>query len=418
MIRRLEGERPAFVLDTDATTYVISISPSGHVEHLYYGAKINVTDAAACDAFREKREFEPGNVIAYSHDFPTTVLEDMCLEMSSGGHGDIREPFLELVRENGSRTSDFRFASHTVTQSRTPLRTLPCSYSEDGKIDHLTLTLTDGDLVLELHYCVFPECDVITRSARLINKGAENVRVERLLSAQSRRRPTTTRWSIPLRSNEVFSEMNDIRTDKKISREFYLCDGLEAAEKLLGKILVHDSPEGLTAGRIVELEAYMGESDRGCHAYGGRRTSRTEIMYAEGGRAYVYLAAVCSLSSSSSGEADCVASAFCFCSRVDCAAPAGECCEETGDSASSPSGAVHAEDTSPREEMPVSPSAIPIARSFPARTDTIKKHRAHVLLKKRTAMLFCFAVSWKKNYHLILSDSRPEVLPRIRFLWS
>ena len=83
--------------------------------------------------------------------------------------------------------------------------------------------------------------------------------------------------------------MNDIRTDKKISREFYLCDGLEAAEKLLGKILVHDSPEGLTAGRIVELEAYMGESDRGCHAYGGRRTSRTEIMYAEGGRAYVYL---------------------------------------------------------------------------------------------------------------------------------
>ena len=83
--------------------------------------------------------------------------------------------------------------------------------------------------------------------------------------------------------------MNDNRTGKKLSRDFYLCDGLEAAGKLLGKILVHDSPEGLTAGRIVELEAYMGESDRGCHAYGGRRTPRTEIMYAEGGRAYVYL---------------------------------------------------------------------------------------------------------------------------------
>lgn len=80
-------------------------------------------------------------------------------------------------------------------------------------------------------------------------------------------------------------------TDKrqKLPRKFYLCDGLVAAEKLLGKILVHDSPEGLTAGRIVELEAYMGETDRGCHAYGGRRTARTEIMYAEGGRAYVYL---------------------------------------------------------------------------------------------------------------------------------
>ena len=76
---------------------------------------------------------------------------------------------------------------------------------------------------------------------------------------------------------------------KKLPREFYLCDGLFAAEKLLGKILVRDSPEGLTAGRIVELEAYMGESDKGCHAYGGRRTQRTEIMYAEGGHAYVYL---------------------------------------------------------------------------------------------------------------------------------
>lgn len=83
--------------------------------------------------------------------------------------------------------------------------------------------------------------------------------------------------------------MSDFTHGQKISRDFYLCDGLEASEKLLGKILVHDSPEGRTAGRIVELEAYMGESDRGCHAYGGRRTQRTEIMYAEGGHAYVYL---------------------------------------------------------------------------------------------------------------------------------
>ena len=83
--------------------------------------------------------------------------------------------------------------------------------------------------------------------------------------------------------------MNNSAQRKKLSRDFYLCDGLVAAEKLLGKILVHNSPDGLTAGRIVELETYMGESDRGCHAYGGRRTERTEIMYAEGRHAYVYL---------------------------------------------------------------------------------------------------------------------------------
>ena len=184
MIRRLEGERPAFVLDTPNTTYVISLSPSGHVEHLYYGVHIDITDAAQCEVFREKREFEPGNVITYSHEFNAVVLEDMCLEMSSGGHGDIRESFIELVRENGARSSDFKFASFTITDSRTPLRTLPCAYSEDGRIEHLCLTLTDGDLVLELHYCVFPDCDVITRSAKLINKGQSSVAIERLLSAQ------------------------------------------------------------------------------------------------------------------------------------------------------------------------------------------------------------------------------------------
>lgn len=83
--------------------------------------------------------------------------------------------------------------------------------------------------------------------------------------------------------------MNNPHCASKLPRDFYLCDGLVAAQNLLGKILVHDSPDGLTSGRIVELEAYMGETDKGCHAYGGKRTERTSIMYAQGGHAYVYL---------------------------------------------------------------------------------------------------------------------------------
>ena len=55
------------------------------------------------------------------------------------------------------------------------------------------------------------------------------------------------------------------------------------AKELLGKILV-TRWEGLeTSGRIVELEAYRGVSDRASHAYGGRQTARNEIMYAAGG---------------------------------------------------------------------------------------------------------------------------------------
>ncbi|RXZ02388.1 DNA-3-methyladenine glycosylase [Fictibacillus sp. S7] len=63
---------------------------------------------------------------------------------------------------------------------------------------------------------------------------------------------------------------------------------LQLARKLLGMELVHQTGEGLTSGIIVEAEAYLGPEDRAAHSYGGRRTPRTEIMYAEAGHVYVY----------------------------------------------------------------------------------------------------------------------------------
>ena len=62
-------------------------------------------------------------------------------------------------------------------------------------------------------------------------------------------------------------------------------DTRELARALLGRILVH----GETAGRIVETEAYLGLSDRACHAWGGRRTPRLEPLYGPPGHAYIYL---------------------------------------------------------------------------------------------------------------------------------
>ncbi len=61
------------------------------------------------------------------------------------------------------------------------------------------------------------------------------------------------------------------------------------AKALLGKVLVSRFNNIETAGRIVETEAYNGAIDKASHAWGGRRTNRTEIMYAAGGVAYVYL---------------------------------------------------------------------------------------------------------------------------------
>lgn len=77
---------------------------------------------------------------------------------------------------------------------------------------------------------------------------------------------------------------------KKLEQDFYeRADVVRIARELLGKVLVTNFDGLLTSGRIVETEAYAGEIDRASHAWAGRRTNRTAVMYQAGGTAYVYL---------------------------------------------------------------------------------------------------------------------------------
>ena len=73
-----------------------------------------------------------------------------------------------------------------------------------------------------------------------------------------------------------------------LPRSFYEEDVLAVAKNLLGKVLVHDTPEGMTSSRIVETEAYRGPEDSAAHSARGRRTARVEPMYGEKGHAYIY----------------------------------------------------------------------------------------------------------------------------------
>ena len=76
----------------------------------------------------------------------------------------------------------------------------------------------------------------------------------------------------------------------KLKEEYYLNeDVVSLAKDLLGKILYTKIDNEITAGIIVETEAYFGIKDKASHAYGGRRTNRTKTMYSSGGIAYVYL---------------------------------------------------------------------------------------------------------------------------------
>ena len=75
----------------------------------------------------------------------------------------------------------------------------------------------------------------------------------------------------------------------RLSRDFFLQDTVTAARELLGRYLVRVDGGETMVCRITETEAYVGAIDRACHAFGGRRTRRTETLYAAPGTAYVYL---------------------------------------------------------------------------------------------------------------------------------
>lgn len=83
--------------------------------------------------------------------------------------------------------------------------------------------------------------------------------------------------------------IGDLPAVRALDRSFYQRPTVDVARDLLGKVLVRETAEGVTAVRITEVEAYLGVNDPACHTFGGRRTPRVETMWREAGFAYVYL---------------------------------------------------------------------------------------------------------------------------------
>ena len=176
-------ENKIFQLHTAHTAYVFHVLPAGHLEHLHYGRKVDFQ--GEYEAILPKYEFVEGNLNTYNQENMNLGLENRCLEFSTRGKGDIREPFVDITYANGSNTCDFLFDRYEIVQ-KPELEGLPSSYDENGDVETLIIILKEKNhpVELKLYYTAFYDTDVIVRSSEIVNLGEESIQVNRLFSAQ------------------------------------------------------------------------------------------------------------------------------------------------------------------------------------------------------------------------------------------
>jgi alpha-galactosidase len=175
-----------FNLSTKRTTYLFAVTETGHLEHLYYGRKLD-NPYISIDAFAEKRSQPIGCSVAYDSDHPTLFLTNLSTEYSSGGKGEMRECPLDIEYGRGMQTLDFVYQSARVVAGKPRMfGGLPQAYGEKSQCTTVEVMLRDKVLPLRLGltYTVFEESDVITRRVTLYNDSVQTVRINNIASLQ------------------------------------------------------------------------------------------------------------------------------------------------------------------------------------------------------------------------------------------
>ncbi len=175
-------EHETFHLSTKNTSYIFKILPSKHLANIYYGKRLQ--HRPSFDSLYQNFTCTVGIETQYSERFPNLTLNTSCLEFSTYGKSDYREPSLHLVMADQNRTADFLYSEHTIAQGKPQLPGLPYFFQNDDKADTLTVTLTDSLLGVDamLVYNVFENKDIITRHLELVNRSTDTVTIEKAMS--------------------------------------------------------------------------------------------------------------------------------------------------------------------------------------------------------------------------------------------
>ncbi len=178
---KYDEQNKLFHLKTSDTSYVLQVFKKGYLMHVYYGAA--VADPCTDDLI----SYEPFSSFSPKpeQDDKSFSLDAIPREYPAYGNTDFRTPAFQIALENGTRITDLKYAKHNIYSGKPAIEGLPATYCEDGdKTDTLEIVLKDeiAGLSVVLYYSVLEDYNVITRSAKLMNDGKQELK---LLSALS-----------------------------------------------------------------------------------------------------------------------------------------------------------------------------------------------------------------------------------------
>ncbi len=160
----------------------MTILENEQLGHLYYGKKVRHKDSFQHLLVTGHRS----NITYLKEGDMNFSLEQTKQEYPSYGTTDFREPAFQILQENGSRITDFKYKNHRIFKGKPKLEGLPATYTEqDDEVETIEITLYDELIQAEiiLLYSVFKEHDAITRSVQFVNHGEENLNLLRAMSA-------------------------------------------------------------------------------------------------------------------------------------------------------------------------------------------------------------------------------------------
>lgn len=170
-------DKQIFHLKTRESSYVMQVLDNNLLVNRYFGKKINRFSDSNKITYQD-RAFSPNPT---SKD-RTFSLDTLPLEFSSNGLGDFRTSAIEVSNEYGTAL-DLKYRSHRIYKGKSDLKGLPNSFGNEDKVETLEIELYDflSDVTVVLSYSVFEECNIITRSSKVI-AGKTVIHLEKLLS--------------------------------------------------------------------------------------------------------------------------------------------------------------------------------------------------------------------------------------------